>query len=344
MRREREPVERDIAGGFPNPLDELAHRLAARGLRRHEAEHDELPVRNRTQGCEGPRPIVVVLEQQPVSANARKDSVRKPVVPALDEPAAGLVSPAEVEAEGDVRMIADHVVVQLETQLEPPLGRPAAALVELPVPRIDQQRVLRRVQLDVRRAEPHQLVDLLAEQLGDVLEECFEVRIGRGRTFGITEVGVEARARKRHLEHTVGAPAHVGELLGRQRPFPSQLPDHRKRRPLDVHLAELGAPPIAPEERVEVPVAEAVDGRRELTLEGEPAHLAVGDDVEARLFLERDRVVHGLVLDPLERRRAQLTAAEPLLRGDQFGWAQEAADDVGAGLEHVANSTAFDFD
>src|SRR5205823_6185875 len=84
-------------------------------------------------------------------------------------------------------------------------------------------------------------------------------------TFGIPEVGVEARARKRHLDHTVGAPAHVGELLGRQRPFPSKLPDHRKRRPLDAHLAELAALPIAPEERVEVPVAEAVDGRRELT-------------------------------------------------------------------------------
>src|SRR5207247_8338297 len=100
--------------------------------------------------------------------------LREPVVTARNEPAARLVPAAEVEAEGDLGMTADDDVVELEPELEPPLGRPATALVERAVVRVDEERIVRRVELDVGRAETSELVDLLSEELGNVCEEVFE--------------------------------------------------------------------------------------------------------------------------------------------------------------------------
>jgi hypothetical protein len=47
---------------------------------------------------------------------------------------------------------------------------------------------VRRVELDVARAETHKLVDLLAQDLGDVGEVVLEARIGLRRTIRIPEV------------------------------------------------------------------------------------------------------------------------------------------------------------
>jgi hypothetical protein len=92
--------------------------------------------------------------------------------------------------------------------------------------------------------------------------------------------------------------------------------------------------PLAPEERVEVPLAEALDGSRELTLKRESAHLAVGDDREACLLLELEGVVDRLVLHPLERGGRQLPLGELLLRCEQVWRAKKTPDDVRSRVEH----------
>src|SRR5262249_28272796 len=89
--------------------------------------------------------------------------------------------------------------------------------------------------------------------------------------------------------------------------------------------------PAAPQERVEIPVAEAVDGLHHLALEGQPAHLAVRDDVQPRLGLTVEHFVDGGVL-----RGAQLVRVSALARGEQLGRTQEAADDVRARVDHDA--------
>src|SRR5712691_11985124 len=127
---ERQPVERKDFRSLSNSADEFLDRLAARRLGRHESEHDDLVVGNRAQRSERSGPRVVVLEQQSLCANAGKQPLREPVVPPFHEPAARLVTAAEVEAEGDARVIPDDVVVKLDAELQPPLGRPAAAFVE----------------------------------------------------------------------------------------------------------------------------------------------------------------------------------------------------------------------
>ena len=78
-----------------------------------------------------------------------------------------------------------------------------------------------------------------------------------------------------------------------RRSFPSTAIGGRST----LHLAELAALPLAPEKGVQVPVAEALDRLGHLALERETPHLAVGDDVDARVLLEPKRLVDGGVLD-----------------------------------------------
>ena len=109
-----------------------------------------------------------------------KRRLGEPVVAALDEPAARLVPAAEVEAERHAGMVSDDDVVELEAELEPALGRPAAALVEVAIAGVEEQRVVGRVELDVGGAELDELVDLLAQDLGDRPEELLQAS-GRPR-------------------------------------------------------------------------------------------------------------------------------------------------------------------
>ena len=79
-----------------------------------------------------------------------------------------------------------------------------------------------------------------------------------------------------------------------------------------------------------------VDRGRELALEREPAHLAVRDDVEPGVLLQRERFVDGPVLDLLEGGVRELAGFEPPPCLEQSGRSEEAADDVGASVEHRA--------
>src|SRR5439155_9622465 len=113
-----------------------------------------------------------------------------------------------------------------------------------------------------------------------------------------------------------------------------KLPHDRDRRALDDELAEFVRVPLPPQESIEVPVAEPFDGRRHLALEGKSPHLTIRDDVEPGLLLKAQRVLDRAVLDLLELGRVELSLRELLLRVEELGRAQQAPDDVCAGLQH----------
>ena len=196
---------------------------------------------------------------------------------------------------------------------------------------------MRGVELDVRRAQPHQLVDLLAEDLRDVAEELLGARIGAARALGIPEVGEEARARQRDLENPFGPGPRIGELVGGEEAFAPELPLHGDRRALDPHLAELTALPLAPEKRVQVPVPETLDRLGHLALEREPPHLPVGDDVHARASSWSLRASSTAASSAcLSSVASSSPFSKPVARGEQLRRPQKAADDVRARLEHGA--------
>ena len=152
----------------PTTLGRLAHPrhepllgLAPRRLGGHQAQHHELVVGHLAQGFEPARALVVVLEQQPVRVHAAEDRRRDVVVAAGHQPARVLVALAEMEAERDLGRRVDHRVVELDPVGQEPIHRPPARLVERAPSRVDQQRVVRRVELHVAAAEPRQLAHLV---------------------------------------------------------------------------------------------------------------------------------------------------------------------------------------
>jgi hypothetical protein len=71
----------------------------------------------------------------------------------------------------------DGLVVRYP-ELEPALGRPASALIEVAIGGIERKRIVGSVELDVSAAQAHELVDLLAQDPGDVGQEALQGWIG----------------------------------------------------------------------------------------------------------------------------------------------------------------------
>ncbi len=142
---------------------------------------------------------------------------------------------------------------------------------------------------------------------------------------------------QRDLQDPLRSSARVGELLGGEEAAAPQPAEDGDRRTLDALVADLVAVPVAPEERVEVPVAEALDRLRELALKRQTTHLAVGDHSETGVFLQTDRRLDSCVLHPLELGRTDLTALQALSRLEKLARPEETADDVSARRDHDAN-------
>jgi hypothetical protein len=86
-------------------------------------------------------------------------------------------------------------------------SRVALRFVERPSRGIEQQRIVRRVDLDVGRAEAHQLLDLVAQDRDHVGEEGVERGVGAARAVRRPEVREQAGARQVDLSDAAGPPA-----------------------------------------------------------------------------------------------------------------------------------------
>ena len=93
--------------------------------------------------------------------------------------------------------------------------------------------------------------------------------------------------------------------------------------------------PLAPQKGVEVKLPEATDGCRHLALKRLPAHLTVGDDIQADGFLESNRLVHRAVFYFFELSSRNVPSGELLLSRKKFGGTQEAPNDIGVGSDHI---------
>ena len=99
------------------------------------------------------------------------------------------------------------------------------------------------------------------------------------------------------------------------------IPALSRRRALDALLVHF--------ERRAVGVV-AFDRVAKTVLEIKPAHLAVGDHVEARVLLQPHRLAHRVVLDRMQRVRGDLAVIERNARLLDDFRPQQAADHVGA--------------
>jgi hypothetical protein len=156
------------------------------------------------------------------------------------------------------------------------------------------------IELEIGGAHGRQLVGLLPDDLRHADEKAFEAPVfGRGAR-GIPEVREETGAGQRDLQQPIGASTRKGQLLGAQGTAASQLPDHGQLWTLDPPVADvLVAMPVAPQEGVEIPAREALDGRGDLALERQATHLTIGHDRDARLLLQAQGLVDSIVFDAL---------------------------------------------
>ena len=220
-------------------------------------------------------------------------------------------------------MLADDGVVHLDARVDQPVGVAAALAVALAQGRVEEGRVLRRVDLHVRAAEPDQLGHLAPREVDDVGQVGVARRVGAGRLRRVVVGGGLLGADQRDLDRLRRAGPQVDELLRAHAASPAQRVDHD--RPLEDQLAAL----IVPErDRPPAELVEAVEGIDEVAEERVASQLAVGDDVEPGRLLQPDRLVDGPVLDALELGRGQPPGVEGLARVHQVGRAQEAADHV----------------
>src|SRR5262249_1522701 len=148
LRRQRESFERDVAGCLVDACLELVDGLPPSGLGCDEPEDDGGVGWYRAQWFESAGALVVVFEQEPLRADAGKQAPREPVVAALHQPGALLVAATKMKAERHAGALSEDDVVEFEAEVEPALGRPASAGVELAIGGIKKQRIVRSVELD----------------------------------------------------------------------------------------------------------------------------------------------------------------------------------------------------
>src|SRR5262249_46052320 len=95
-----------------------------------------------------------------------------------------------------------------------------------------------------------------------------------------------------------------------------------------------GAVPMAPQECIEVPGAEAVDRLGHRALERKPPHFAVGHDVEPRRLLKGDGLIDGAILYGLELRVIQTPGHPVVPRFAQRNRSKKTANNIGACRNH----------
>ena len=107
----------------------------------------------------------------------------------------------------DITQIIKSAIDEFDAGAEPALAVPAARFVERPGARVDKQRVVRRVELDVRGAETYQLCHFVAQDGTYIGKEVVEGGIGIGRMIRRPEVGPQTGAGKAYFGYTAGAGA-----------------------------------------------------------------------------------------------------------------------------------------
>src|SRR5437660_5962880 len=173
---ERQPVQRHVPRGLIHARLQLVLRLHARLLGRDQAQHDRAVLGHVAERAEPTRALVVVLQQEALEQRLLEDPGDRLIV-ALRIELALVVAAADVQAERDPGVALDDRVVELDAAVDQLLRVAAALPVALAHLRVEQRRVLGRVDLDVRAAEPDQLVHLAPGHVHDVGQVLVPARL-----------------------------------------------------------------------------------------------------------------------------------------------------------------------
>src|SRR6266436_1536970 len=124
-------------------------------------------------------------------------------------------------------------------------------------------------------------------------------------------------------------------------PFAHEPADHAEiDRPVAASLPDGAvATPMAPQECIDVPGAEAGDNLGHLALKRKPPHFAVGHDVEPRCLLEGNGLIDGAIFYGLELRVTK-TPGHPVVPRSAQPVAGSTATEIHHMDRHAPCSTA----
>src|SRR5262249_4316078 len=193
------------------------------------------------------------------------------------------------------------------------------------------------VDLEIATAGCSEVSDLLAVDARYVGVECLHLRIG---------LGVDRLAAAAEMQDGRGGDGKLRRGLG-NRPQESEVPDENRLRPADLAGdGERGWRPLRLAAGIQGDPAWAqhnvLEFEQEVAVPAGAAELAVGDDVEADVFLQPDGAADFGVLDVGEFIVRKLAAVVLETRLEERGRTHEAADLIGAerrtkGLAHRLN-------
>src|SRR5580692_2477508 len=293
LRADREVVDVDVLCGLVDPRHDLVDVLELRRLRAHQAEDHDLSLGHVAQRLEPAGPVVVELEQEAVDGERAEQPLGNWVVAALGEPAAGVVSPADVHADR-CALGALHAVDGRRVGGEHP-GEDIILLaraVSRPYVRAQELRIGGIIELDVPDALGEKRLDLRPHK-GGYLRTEFLARVVNliSDTIAPEVLGDEPRGNQRHLDVAAGdASQESGFALGNPAALLQAAGDYvRGAGQLDHAVGPMPR-------HLEFLCCNTVEGVDDASPEVGAPELPVGEDVEPGLLLHLDRGRDGLVL------------------------------------------------
>jgi len=328
LRRQAQLLERHVLGGLVDAALEVVLRFELAELGRHQAEDDGLALGQEAERPEVARARVVVLEEVAVDAHLREQRLGDRLVAALRRPGALEVAAAQMNGERHAGRLLGHDPVDERGVAVRQLVRVVAArpcrLAHLVVAQVGEVGV---VHLHVGAAGGRERAQLVAVGAGDILVERLEVGVVLAADAGAAAAKVQHRRRRnRHLGRMAGGHPRLQVLeVGALDVLDvAHLVDHAHHRRRQL-LRSVGLP-----DRDRDVGLDAAELREEVDVEVGAPELAVGDAVQADVFLEPDDLRDGVVLDGTQRLGRDLAARFSLARLEQALGSQETADVVGA--------------
>ena len=267
---------------------------------------------------------------------AAKKAVTDEFIAALGQPPAALITASDVESESDTHNPVDNSVVQLYAQAQPLVQVPALSFVEGSCFGIEKKPIVRRVDLNISRAQTRQLFDLVTQDFNDVGQEAIERRVSSARVLPGPEIGPQTGAGKRNLRNARGLVFEIQKLIYGEIPIAYEFADRAKGRGSRFSINALLVVPLAPKKGIKVKLSEAAYGCGHLALKGLTAQLSVRDDFEADTFLKRNRFIDRAIFDFFEVSGRDSASGKLLLRSEQLRGPKQATDYVSMESNHIS--------
>jgi hypothetical protein len=151
---ESQPCVFDVTARFINPGAQGRGIFQSAFLGRDQPQDNESVIRNIGERNKRSGAGIIVFQEQSLRPSRAEEAVADNPIVSCGQPPAALVASSKMQRKCHTREIAHNGVFQLDSNAEPFFQTPALRLVKGSRPRIKEQPVMRRIELNILRAAP----------------------------------------------------------------------------------------------------------------------------------------------------------------------------------------------